>query len=125
MKRKHRFEAEDLYEDDYAKEDYADEDEPVELGDVLEPYDEAPEDGHYENYDESAYQELYDGYDESDDAEEDPEGRFKVAMSVLNVASILLGVVAILVLSALLISLFSWLSSDIQHSMVLLQSNLQ
>ena len=52
-------------------------------------------------------------------------GRFKVAMGVFDTVSILVGIGVILLLVAMLVSLVSWLRSDILHSALLLQSGLQ
>lgn len=111
------------------------EDEPLIMDDVLEPSGDAGEgyDGAQADLDESrapVYQDMYLGYDEyaDDDAGEQYEesnGRFKVAMSIFNVISTLVGILLILLLVALLFSLFNWLETDIRHSFVLLQSNLQ
>lgn len=105
--------------------------EPLELGDVLEPYGEADDDGRYDDMPQPGYGELYDDYDPYDDSLAEHEDaldagdRFRVAMSVFNVVSILVGVAVILLLSALLISLLTWLNGDIRHSVLLIQSNLQ
>lgn len=128
MARRRKRDEEPIYDDQLAEE--YEEAEPVELGDVLEPYE---DDGQspYDAGNAPAYNEMYGDYDEyadyDDDApqDEDAAGRFKVAMSIFNVVSILVGVAAILLLAALLLSLINWLTSDIQHSFVLLQSNLQ
>lgn len=111
------------------------EDEPVELGDVLEPDQEPyfqPEESYGEEteapeyaYDPTAYDETYN--EEYSDYHEsvDNAARFKIAMGVFDTVSILVGVLVILVLVALLVSLVSWLRSDIMHSVLLLQSGLQ
>ena len=52
-------------------------------------------------------------------------GRFKVALGVFDSVSILVGIGVILLLVAMLVSLVSWLRSDILHSALLLQSGLQ
>ncbi len=107
-----------------------DENEPMELNDVLEPYDGQEEyyieeqdsgddpDGLYDNYEDDG--EYSDYHEEIDIA-----GRFKVAMGVFDTVSILVGVLVVLILVAMLISLVNWLRSDIMHSMLLLQSGLQ
>lgn len=66
-------------------------------------------------------EEYYSVYNE----ELDGTHRFHVAMNVLDTASVLAGVVVILVLIALMASLISWLRTDIMHSFVLLQSGIQ
>lgn len=73
------------------------------------------------NGDELSEEEYYSVYNE----ELDGTHRFHVAMNVLDTASVLAGVVVILVLIALIASLFSWLRTDITHSFVLLQSGIQ
>ena len=62
------------------------------------------------------YDEEYSGYHEAMDEARNQAGRFKVAMGVFGV---------ILLLVAMLVSLVSWLRSDILHSALLLQSGLQ
>ena len=130
MARRRRRDEEPIY-DDQPVDEY-DEAEPVELGDVLEPYQDEDAQPPYEDDGAPVYGEMYGDYDEYADYGEagepddtDAAGRFKVAMSIFNVVSILVGVATILLLAALLLSLLNWLTADIQHSMVLLQSNLQ
>lgn len=131
------------------------EDAPLELDDVLEPFD--PEDGGTRRYpgggypsfepgvpypdqapaapdalppddfpadpyaDPQPYQEEYSDYHQELDQEE----RSRSLFSVFNVISTLAGVVVILLLTAMLFSLASWLRTDILHSITLLQSGLQ
>lgn len=103
------------------------------LNDVLEPDEKeaawngeapyAPSDEQYDaaGYDPDAYVEEY-----SDEQEAlDHEGRFRIAMGMFNLVSMLVGVVVILVLVAVLMTLFQWLRTDILHSALLLQSGLQ
>ncbi len=101
------------------------------LDEVLEPYDEE-----YDAYDEAADMEPYDdpAYDEDEYLQDDysdyhaaldEASRFKVAMGAFDLVSVLVGVVVILVLVGMLVSLLTWLRSDIQHSALLLQSGLQ
>lgn len=104
----------------------------VQLNEVLEPYGSEPvweappayppqEENPYDAYDPDAYVEEY-----SDEHEEaDHEGRFRIAMGMFNLISILVGIVVILMLVAVLVTLFNWLRSDILHSALLLQSGLQ
>lgn len=105
----------------------------VRLDDVLEPdekeqpWDEqtsyAPQDDPYGAAEENpdAYVEEY-----SDEQEAlDHEGRFRIAMGMFNLVSMLVGVLVILLLVAVLMTLFQWLRSDILHSALLLQSGLQ
>ena len=114
-------------------------DEAIELGQVLEPYEEQqwaeqPVDGE-ETYDaqQDEYPEAYlDGYQDfygEEYSEEhelaDTEGRFHFAVGLFDLISILIGVVVILVLVSLLMTLFNWLRNDILHSALLLQSGLQ
>lgn len=113
--------------------------ETVELGEVLEPYQEqqwtdetAYEDGFYaeqpQENDEGYLEEYEDFYSEeySDEHEmADNEGRFRIAMGMFDLISIIIGVVVILVLVSMLVTLFNWLRNDILHSALLLQSGLQ
>jgi len=102
----------------------------VRLGDVLEPDEKeqpwsdqyAPQDDVYaEEENPDAYVEEY-----SDEQEAlDHEGRFHIAMGMFNLVSMLVGVLVILLLVAVLMTLFQWLRSDILHSALLLQSGLQ
>ena len=110
------------------------EEDAVQLDDVLEPYaeEEYPLYEEQKAYDEPAYDEYnYAGdpyYEEeySDDHEElDRENKVRTAMNVFNTFSVLAGVVVILVMVAMLASLFSWLRSDILHSLALLQGGIQ
>jgi len=109
------------------------EEEAVELGDVLEPYqqpqwqdepyvqDSAMQDPYVQGYVDGYYDEEY-----SDEHEAvDHEGRFRIAMGMFDLVSIFLGILVILALVAMLFTLFNWLRSDIQHSALLLQSGLQ
>lgn len=109
----------------------------MELGDVLEPYQ--------QEWDEQAYQpEMYqqpyvpedpyaqgfaDGYygEEYSDEHEavDHESRFRIALGMFDFISIFVGIVVILVLVAMLITLFNWLRGDLMQSALLLQSGLQ
>lgn len=105
----------------------------VRLDDVLEP-DEKEQPWN----DQAAYlpqEEAYGVAEENPDAyvEEysdeqealDHEGRFRIAMGMFNLVSMLVGVLVILLLVAVLMTLFQWLRSDILHSALLLQSGLQ
>lgn len=88
--------------------------------DDAEPYDDAP-------YDEDEpYEELYDEDEYSDAHEElDDEHRLRVAMSAFDIFSVVVGCVCIFVLVTLLISLFSWLRTDIAHGLSIFNSRLQ
>ncbi|MDD3409483.1 MAG: hypothetical protein PHY12_01595 [Eubacteriales bacterium] len=66
-------------------------------------------------------EEEYSDYNE----ELDDTHRFHVAMGVFNTVSVLAGLVVILLLSALLIGLITWLQADITHSFTLFTSKLQ
>jgi len=57
--------------------------------------------------------------------EPDNAHRFHVAMNAFNLASVFAGVVAIFALTALIITLVSWIQTDISNSFVLLQSGIQ
>ncbi|HNX62108.1 MAG TPA: hypothetical protein PKN45_05645 [Candidatus Limiplasma sp.] len=70
--------------------------------------------------------------DDQPDYGQDPENeeledthRFHIAMGVFNLISILAGLAVILVLVAILVSLVTWLQSDITQSMTLLTSNIK
>lgn len=110
--------------------------EAVELGDVLEPYQEIQwQDEPYmqDVYAQPPAQDPYvqgymDGYEEeySDEHEAaDHESRFRIAMGMFDLISIFVGILVILALVAMLFTLFDWLRSDIQHSALLIQSGLQ
>ncbi len=110
---------------------YDPQEDAMELGDVLEPY-ETRETYSYSAQDEASYMENTDEYtdeymDEYSDEHEaiDTEERFKVAMGVFDTVSILVGIVVILALVAILMTLINWLRTDILHSALLLQSGLQ
>lgn len=109
----------------------------MELNQVLEPYVEQPwdENASYESeYEGSidnapqAYAEPYAEYDgeEYSEAHEeaDMESRFRLAIGMFDLISIIIGVAVILVLAGMLITLFNWLRNDILHSALFLQSGL-
>lgn len=83
-----------------------------------QPYDEAAMDGYDGGNPEGGDYSVYDG-------EGEPPRRFHLAMNVLDTVGVLAGVVVILALTALIISLVSWVSADITHSFVILQSRIQ
>lgn len=97
----------------------------------------AQDDGAYDNAEEYGdgyyYEDGYGGENGYTLAEDDTgydeaagsEHRFRVALNVMDTASVLAGVVVILILTTLIISLVSWLRMDILHSFVLLQANVQ
>ena len=109
---------------------YEETDEAVELGDVLEPYQQSEwDDASYAQPQDDPYVQGYvDGYyGEEYSAEEDlidHNGRFRIAMGMFDFVSIFVGIIVILLLVAMLITLFNWLQTDIQHSALLLQSGL-
>jgi len=53
------------------------------------------------------------------------ETRFRVAMGIFDISSILVGIVVILGLVAMLVALLQWLNNDILHSALLITSGLQ
>ena len=117
-------------------EGYEEAEDELRLDQVLEPYQqEAYEQPGLEEdyapplqeppYEQPPYEEEYSDYHEAMDEAMDEAGRFRVAMGVFDTVSILVGVVVILALVAMLVSLVSWLRSDILHSALLLQSGLQ
>ncbi len=95
---------------------HAEDDAPV--GDDGFAYDrEVP----YRRYTNDDFQEEY-----SDENEElDDLHRFHVAMNVFDLISVLAGLAVILMLVAILVSLLTWLQSDITQSFTLLTSQLQ
>ena len=117
-------------------EGYEEAEEELPLDQVLEPYQQeayeqpGPEEDYAPPlqeppYEQPPYEEEYSDYHEAMDEAMDEAGRFRVAMGVFDTVSILVGVVVILALVAMLVSLVSWLRSDILHSALLLQSGLQ
>lgn len=113
-------------------EGYEEAEDELPLDQVLEPYQQeayeqpGPEEDYAPPlqeppYEQPPYEEEYSDYHEA----MDEAGRFRVAMGVFDTVSILVGVVVILALVAMLVSLVSWLRSDILHSALLLQSGLQ
>ena len=117
-------------------EGYEEAEDELPLDQVLEPYQQeayeqpGPEEDYVPPlqeppYEQPPYEEEYSDYHEAMDEAMDEAGRFRVAMGVFDTVSILVGVVVILALVAMLVSLVSWLRSDILHSALLLQSGLQ
>ncbi|MDD3335581.1 MAG: hypothetical protein PHI98_08680 [Eubacteriales bacterium] len=121
------------------------EDEPLELQNVLEPYEpSAPGNIDFPgsnqpdlDYADNPYEPAQNGYQQEDgfssyEDEEysdyheqlDHEGKMRTAVGAFNVISALIGVVVILVLITMLVSLFSWLQTDVIHSITLLQSGI-
>lgn len=75
----------------------------------------------YIDYSQSGFEEEeYSDYSE----ELDDTHRFHVAMNVFDLVSVLAGLAVILVLVAILVSLVTWLQSDITQSFTLLTSQL-
>ena len=113
----------DLLEDVVFGEDEDEDDE-----DDYESYDEDEED-ETDDEDEDDDDEENDGYGiDEDEAMEDAwehEGRVRTTMGVLNTFSVLLGVFVIFVLVAMLLGLFSWLRTDILHSLTLLEGGIR
>ena len=111
------------------------EEEAVELGNVLEPYGrqniqqvqyEQPSYEPPQNEQLPYHQQYEEEYDYSDEHEAaDDETRFRVAMGIFDLTSILVGIVVILGLVAMLVTLLQWLNNDILHSAVLITSGLQ
>ena len=114
---------------------YEEADEAMELGDVLESYEEhsgwtqegyAPAEVEYEDPYMQGFSDGYYGEEYSEEHEAvDHESRFRIAMGAFDLVSIFVGIIVILLLVAMLITLFNWLRSDISHSMLLMQSGLQ
>jgi len=88
-----------------------------------QPDDNAEEqDVDYIDYSQTGFEEEdYSDYNE----ELDDTHRFHVAMNVFDMISILAGLAVILVLVAILVSLVTWLQSDIMQSFTLLTSQLK
>lgn len=62
--------------------------------------------------------EAYDDYADSDiDEELSHEHNFRIAMNVFDLISMLVGLAVILVLSALLFTLFNWVQRDLSQSL--------
>lgn len=108
------------------------EEEAVALDEVLEPYEQQPyytdEEMEPVYYEEEQQEPFYESYsDEYSEEHEmaDMESRFRLAVGMLDLISILVGIVVILVLVAMLVNLFQWLQDDILHSALLMQSGLQ
>lgn len=110
------------------------EDEPLELNDVLEPYDAPASDAYEQPYYPAGepYEEEADAYgdpydDEYSDEHEalDAETRLHATVNLLNAGSVLLGVFVVFLLLAMLLGLFSWLQNDIAHSLILLESGVR
>lgn len=108
------------------------EEEAVELGEVLEPYeepiqwaDEQPYEQNQPSYEELYPQEPVEVYDEYIEDELDHEGRFRIAMGMFDLVSILVGMAVILMLVAMLFTLFNWLKSDVLNSALFIQSGIQ
>ena len=109
------------------------EEEAVELEQMLQPYDQPAQEEYWQQEmddDAAQYAEMYtdqsymEEYSEEHEAA-DLESRVHIAMGVLDLISILIGIVVILGLVAMLAALFSWLRNDILHSALLMQSGLQ
>jgi len=86
-------------------------------------YTDLNDNGEYEEYDE--YDE-YDDYDDYDlDEQLDSEHNFRIAMNVFDLISMLIGLAVILVLTALLFSLFNWAQRDISQSLSVIMAPFQ
>lgn len=114
--------------------------EAVELQQVLEPYtnqhwsdEAADQDDQYaqnpeENYPDAyleGYEDFYgEDYSEAHEAA-DTETRFRIAIGLFDLISMIVGIIVVLLLVGLIVTLFNWLKNDILHSALLLQSGLQ
>lgn len=78
-------------------------------------YADLDENGEYEDYDEYA---DYDDYDL--DEQLSSEQGFRIAMSVFDLISMLIGLAVILVLTALLFGLFNWVQRDLSQSLAVI-----
>ena len=81
--------------------------------------EELPEE--YATSEEETDEDSIDGESPEEPTEEEP---MKLAGSLFNTVSILVGILAVLACSWLLFSLISWLKGDISHSLLLLGSGL-
>ena len=112
----------------------------VELQQVLEPYtnqqwsdEAADQDDQYEQNPEDDYPDAYlEGYEDfyGEDYSEaheaaDTETRFRIAIGLFDLISMIVGIIVVLLLVGLIVTLFNWLKNDILHSALLLQSGLQ
>lgn len=102
---------------------YEEVEESVELEQVLQPEQQWAEESWQEEP--AAFETYFQEDDFPDQEEADSESRFRIAMGVFDLVSILIGIGVILLLVALLFILFQWLRNDILHSALLLQSGLQ
>ena len=127
MKRKNH----DFYEEEneYPQEDAYLPGEEIYAGEYADGY-EGEYSGEYEGEYEDAY--IVEEMDEPDEGEgeyldygDEAEQRFHGTVSLMDMVSLLIGVGVILVLTALMISIVSWLREDLIHSFVLLQSGIQ
>lgn len=104
-------------------------DEPLELGELLGTQDQAEGYAEYDPAQEPHYSDLYDTTYEEEYSEYheqmDSDSRFRMAMGAFDLFSVVAGVLVILMLMAMLVTLLSWLQSDIRHSVLLIQSGLQ
>lgn len=89
----------------------------------LRPEDDMPdEDVQYIDYSQTGFEEEeYSDFNE----ELDDTHRFRVAMNVFDLISVLIGLAVILMLVAILVSLLTWLRSDITQSFTLITSQLK
>ena len=114
--------------------------EAVELQQVLEPYtnqqwpdEAADQDDQYAQNPEEDYPDAYlEGYEDfyGEDYSEaheaaDTETRFRIAIGLFDLISMIVGIIVVLLLVGLIVTLFNWLKNDILHSALLLQSGLQ
>ena len=107
----------------------------VALEQVLEPYEQQwadENDYSAEEYTEAFEEEYPADYEEfygedysAEHAEADSEDRFRIAMGLFDLISIVIGIAVILVLVSLLITLLNWLRNDVLHSAMFLQSGLK
>ena len=75
----------------------------------------------YDNYEDYDDYEDYETYDDSElDEELSSEHNFRIAMHVFDLISMLVGLAVILVLAALLFSLFNWVQRDMSQSLSVL-----
>ena len=87
------------------------------------------EDTEYADLNENGEYEAYDEYEEYDDYDLDDElsseHSFRIAMSVFDLISMLIGLAVILVLAALLFGLFNWVQRDLSQSLSVITAPFQ
>lgn len=81
------------------------------------------EEDFFDEYEAPIEDEQYMVYSDEDELDE-PSKPFFFAMNIMDVLSVLAGVVVIFILTALIISLLTWLRTDITDTLVIFQSRI-